>query len=102
MNVLPRLSAVVSLTVTLVLWLSPLATAPVAAAPPESFQEATESPLEAEPPQGADTEDQLVADVPPQDRTRRDDGSVRLRGVEAPIELAQREAQGADRPQETD
>ncbi len=110
---LPRLSAVVTLAVSLVISLSPLATAPVAAAPPEISQESTkssdvapdsgtkaESPIELETPQLPDTQDQLRADVAPRERTDGGDGSVRLRGVEAPVQLEQQDARGADRPPE--
>ena len=115
MNAFRRLSAVVSLTVSLILSLSPLVLAPVAAAPPETTQEAsessditpdsgtkTESPLDAETPQVPDTQDQLGADAAPQDRTDGDDGSVRQRGLEAPVQMEQEETQGGDQRQEED
>jgi murein DD-endopeptidase MepM/ murein hydrolase activator NlpD len=102
-----------SLAVSLVLWLSPLATAPVAAAPPENSQEATkssgvapdsgtktESPLEVETPQVPDTQSRFGADFAPRGRPNGGDGSVRLRGVEAPVQFEQQQARGADRPQE--
>jgi murein DD-endopeptidase MepM/ murein hydrolase activator NlpD len=107
------LSAAVSLVVSLILSLSPLVLAPVAAAPRETSQGATESsdiaryappetesPLEAETLQVLDTQDRLAADVAPRDRGKGDHGSVRLRGVEAPVQLEQRDARGADRRQE--
>src|SRR5215207_9261726 len=115
MNAFRRLSAVVSLTVSLILSLSPLVLAPVAAAPPETTQEASESsditpdsgtkteiPLDAETPQVPDTQDQLGADAAPQDRTDGDDGSARQRGLEAPVQLEQEEPQGGDQRQEED
>ena len=72
-NASRRLSAVVSLAVSLILWLSPFLTAPVAAAPPEPIREATsgitresrtgtDRPLPAEKPR---LPDQLVADIAP-------------------------------------
>jgi murein DD-endopeptidase MepM/ murein hydrolase activator NlpD len=110
---LPRLSAVVTLAVSLVISLSPLATAPVAAAPPEISQEATkssdiapdsetktESRIEVETPRVPDSQSLFGADVAPRGRTHDGDGSVRLRGVEAPVRLEQQDARGADRPQE--
>jgi murein DD-endopeptidase MepM/ murein hydrolase activator NlpD len=113
MNVSRWLLAVVSLAVSLILSLAPLVLVPVAAAPPETFQEArdtsdtardsgteTENPLEDETSQGRDTQDELVVDAILRDRADGDDRSVRLRGVEAPVQLQQREAQGADRLQE--
>jgi len=113
MNALLRLSAVVALAVSIVLSLSPLATAPVAAAPPETIPEVTqstdigpdsgtkaESPLAVETPQVPDTRDQPGADVAARDRTNGDVGSVRLRGVEAPVQLERLEARGADRPRQ--
>jgi murein DD-endopeptidase MepM/ murein hydrolase activator NlpD len=113
MNALWRLLAVVSLAVSLILSLSPLAMTPVVAAPPETIRQATdssdiaadsgtktESPPTAEMPQLPDKKDQLSADIAPQDRTDDGDGSVRQRGVEAPVLFEQQTAQGADRPQE--
>ena len=113
MNALWRLLAVVSLAVSLVLSLSPLAMTPVVAAPLETIRQATdssdiaadsgtktESPPTAEMPQLPDKKDQLSADIAPQDRTDDGDGSVRQRGVEAPVLFEQQTAQGADRPQE--
>jgi murein DD-endopeptidase MepM/ murein hydrolase activator NlpD len=115
MHAVRWLSAPVSLAVSLILSLSPLVLTPVTATPPETNQEASESsdivpasgtisgsPLEANTSREPDTEDQLVADVAPRDRANGDDGSVRLRGVEAPVQLEQQEAQGADLPQEND
>src|SRR5215204_846073 len=117
MNAFRRLSAVVSLTVSLILSLSPLVLAAVAAAPPETTQEASESsditpdsgtkteiPLDAETPHVPDTQDQLVADTTPlpEDRTDGDDGSARQRGLEAPVQLEQEEPQGGDQRQEED
>ncbi len=114
MNALRWLFGAVALSVSLVLTLSPLVLAPTAAAPPEAIQEATKSsditpdsgtdterPPEAETPPIRDTQDQLVSDVAPLNRDNGDDGSVRLRGVEAPVQLEQQEGQGADQPQET-
>ena len=108
-----RLSAVVSLAVSLVLSLSSLATAPVAAAPPDTIREATESsdiapdsetktesPPTAETPEVSDKKDQLSADVAPRNRTDDGNGSVRQRGVEAPVLFEEQVARGADRPQE--
>src|SRR4051812_34090978 len=113
MNALLRLSAVVSVTVSLVLSLSPLATAPVSAAPPETIREATESsditpdsgtetesPPTAETPQLTDQEDQLSADAAARDHTDDRGSSVRQRGVEAPVLFEEQTARGADRPQE--
>ena len=117
MNAFRRLSAVVSLTVSLILSLSPLVLAPVAAAPPETTQEASESsditpdsgtkteiPLDAETPHVPDTQDQLGADAAPlpEDRTDGDDGSARQRGLEAPVQLEQEEPQGGYQRQEED
>ena len=104
-----RLMAAVSLAVSLILSLSPFVTAPVSAAPPESVQEAaTESPdiaadsatesdppLSAETPQLSDLQDQLAV-VATRDDASGGDGSVRLRGVEAPVQLEQEDARGAD------
>jgi murein DD-endopeptidase MepM/ murein hydrolase activator NlpD len=114
MNALRWLFGVVALSVSLVLALSPLVLAPTAAAPAEAIQEATKSsdippdsgtdterPPEAETPPIRDTQDQLVSDVAPRNRDNGNDGSVRLRGVEAPVQLEQQEGQGADQPQET-
>ena len=112
MNALRRLSAAVSLAVSLVLSLSPFLIAPVAAAPPETNQEATTEssdigsdsgtapvdPLAVETPQLPETQNQLVADVAPRDSVNGGDGSVRLRGLEAPVQLEQQDARGADRP----
>ena len=103
-----RLLAAVSLAVALILSLSPMETAPVAAAPPEPIPEATtespdiapdpapevDHPLTADPLLIPDVQDQLAA-VTPQDDASRGDGSVRLRGVEAPVQLEQQEARGA-------
>ena len=104
-----RLMAAVSLAVSLILSLSPFMTAPVSAAPPESVQEeATESPdiaanpatesgppLSAETPGLSDLQDQLAV-VAKRDDANGGDGSVRLRGVEAPVQLEQEDARGAD------
>src|SRR5687767_10818551 len=101
--------AAVSLAVSLILSLSPFVTAPVSAAPPESLQEAaTESPdiaadsatesdppLRAETPRLSDLQDQLAV-VATRDDASGGDGSVRLRGVEAPVQLEQEDARGAD------
>jgi murein DD-endopeptidase MepM/ murein hydrolase activator NlpD len=103
-----RLVAAVSLAVSLVLSLPPFVTAPVSAAPPESVQEAvTESPditadpateidhpLDAETPQLSDLQDRLAAIATRDDASGG--GSVRLRGVEAPVQLEQEDARGAD------
>ncbi len=109
-----RLLAALSLAVSLILSLSPVATAPVAAAPPEPVQEATaestdiapdpgtetDHPLGAETPQSSDLQDQL-GEVAPREGASGDDGSIRLRGVEAPVQLEQQETRGADpRPEE--
>jgi murein DD-endopeptidase MepM/ murein hydrolase activator NlpD len=108
-NALRRLSAAVFLVVSLILSLSPIVTAPVAAAPPEPVVEATtestdiapdsatevDDPLPAEPPQVSDLQDQLAELAPGHDASGGD-GSVRLRGVEAPVQLEQQEARGAD------
>lgn len=110
----PRwLSAAVSLVVAFVLSLSSLT--PVTAAPPETVQE-QEAPaqssdvtsddpgLETDSPRAADsshlpeTQVALVANVTPRHEANGGDGSVRLRGLEAPVQLARLEAQGADRP----
>ena len=106
-----RLSAAVSLAVSLILWLSPFVTAPVAAAPPETLREATsditresrtgtDNPLTAETPQLPHNQEQLVADIAPRDVVIGGDGSVRTRGMEAPVQLARKEAQGGDRRQD--
>jgi murein DD-endopeptidase MepM/ murein hydrolase activator NlpD len=113
MNAMRWLFGAVALTVSLILALSPLILAPTAAAPPEAIRETlessditpdsgteTEKPPEAETPRVPDTQDQLVSDVAPRDDDRGVDGSVRLRGVEAPVQLEQQEGQGADRPRE--
>jgi murein DD-endopeptidase MepM/ murein hydrolase activator NlpD len=103
-----RLSAAVSLAVSLILWLSPFVTAPVAAAPPGPIREATsgitlesrtgtDRPLAAEKPQ---LPDQFVADIAPRDVGNGGDGSVRPRGIEAPVQLEQPEAAGGERRQE--
>jgi murein DD-endopeptidase MepM/ murein hydrolase activator NlpD len=95
---------------SLVLWLSPFVTAPVAAAPPEIIREATsditpesrqgtDNPLTAETPR---LPDQLVADIAPRDVVNGGDGSVRPRGIEAPVQLERQEAQGGERRQEDD
>ena len=63
MNAFRRLSAVVSLTVSLILSLSPLVLAPVAAAPPETTQEAPES-SDITPDPGTKTEIPLDAETP--------------------------------------
>src|SRR5215208_6362034 len=111
MNSLRRLSSAVSFTVSLVLSLSPFLIAPVAAAPPETNQEATTEssdigsdsgtaaadPLSIETPQLPDKLDQDV-DIPSWDGAHSSDGSVRLRGLEAPVQLEQQDARGADRP----
>ncbi len=109
-----RLLAALSLAVSLILSLSPVATAPVAAAPPEPVQEATaestdvapdpgtetDHPLVAETPQSSDLQDQL-GEVAPREGASGDDGSIRLRGVEAPVQLEQQDTRGADpRPEE--
>lgn len=112
MNALRRLAAAVSLTVSLILSLSPFLIPPVAAAPPETNQEATTEssdidsdsgpaaadPLTVETPQLPETQNQLVADVAPRDSVNGGDGSVRLRGLEAPVQLEQQDARGADQP----
>src|SRR5215218_8805640 len=104
MNSLRRLSSAVSLTVSLVLSLSPFLIAPVAAAPPETNQEATTEssdngsdsgtaagdPLGVETPQLPDNLDQDV-DITPRDGPHIADGSVRLRGLEAPVQLEQQD-----------
>jgi murein DD-endopeptidase MepM/ murein hydrolase activator NlpD len=103
-----RLSAVVFLAVSLILWLSPFVTAPVAAAPPEPIREAmsgitpesrpgTDHPPSAEKPH---LPDQRVADIALRDVVNGGDGSVRPRGMEAPVQLEQKEAQGGERRQE--
>jgi murein DD-endopeptidase MepM/ murein hydrolase activator NlpD len=108
MNALRWLSATVSLIVCLLLSLSPLSPAPVAAAPPETIQDAppepadaadsgteTDTPRPLETPLVPETQVQFVADL---SSRSGDDGSVRLRGVEAPVQLEKPEARGADRP----
>jgi murein DD-endopeptidase MepM/ murein hydrolase activator NlpD len=111
MNASRRLSAAVSLTVSLVLLLPSFLNAPVAAAPPETIQELTaKSPdippgsgteskdaVPAETPEFPDTLDQHAA-IPPRQDAHGGEGSVRLRGLEAPVELQQQDARGADRP----
>ena len=87
MNGSRRLSAAVSLAVSLILWLSPFVTAPVAAAPPGPIRATsgitlesrtgTDRPLTAEKPQ---LPDQFVADIAPRDVGNGGDGSVRLAG----------------------
>jgi murein DD-endopeptidase MepM/ murein hydrolase activator NlpD len=85
-------------------------TAPVAAAPPDIIREAnadttpeprtgTDNPLTAETPR---LPDQLIADIAPRDVMNGGDGSVRPRGIEAPVQLERQEAQGGDRQQEDD
>ena len=107
-NASRRLSAVVFLAVSLILWLWPFVTAPVAAAPPEPIREAmsgitpesrpgTDRPPTAEKPH---LPDQRVADIAPRDVVNGGDGSVRPRGMEAPVQLEQKEAQGGERRQE--
>jgi murein DD-endopeptidase MepM/ murein hydrolase activator NlpD len=113
MNASRRLSVAVSLVVALVLSLSPFVTPPVTADPPESSQEAasdvtresgtgTDNPLTAETPQLSRNQDQLVANIAPGDSVSGGDGSVRLRGLEAPIQLEQQDTQGGDRQQQED
>jgi murein DD-endopeptidase MepM/ murein hydrolase activator NlpD len=105
------LLAAVSLAVSLVLWLSPFVSRPVAAAPPESIREATsditpesrtgtDNPLTAETPQLPHNQDQVVANVAPGFGANGGNGSVRLRGLEAPVQLEQQDAQGGDREQQ--
>jgi murein DD-endopeptidase MepM/ murein hydrolase activator NlpD len=108
-NALRWLAAAVSLAVSFILSLSPLVLAPVAAAPPETIHELTESSDSAsdsgtktETPQVPDAQDQFVLDIVRRDRAEGDDRSVRLRGVEAPVQLEKREGQGADQRQEND
>jgi murein DD-endopeptidase MepM/ murein hydrolase activator NlpD len=110
MKALRWLSAAMPLAVSLVLSLSPV-TAPVAAAPPEPIQAATSDDSVIVPDSGTETDNshtaktlqlpespvQLFADITVRDGANGGDGSVRLRGVEAPVVLEQREAQGADR-----
>ena len=72
--------------------------------PPDSGMESVE-PRTVEPPQPPAAQsqfDRFVADVAPRDRGNGVDGSVRLRGVEAPVQLEQQEARGADRRQQDD
>src|SRR5215218_7122288 len=111
MNASRRLSAAVSVAVSLVLLLPSFLNAPVAAAPPETIQElTTKSPdippgsgtesndaVTAETPEFPDTLDQDAA-IPPRQDAHGGGGSVRLRGLEAPVELQQQDARGADRP----
>src|SRR5215218_10147246 len=111
MNASRRLSAAVSVAVSLVLLLPSFLNAPVAAAPPETIQElTTKSPdippgsgtesndaVTAETPEFPDTLDQDAA-IPPRQDAHGSGGSVRLRGLEAPVELQQQDARGADRP----
>jgi murein DD-endopeptidase MepM/ murein hydrolase activator NlpD len=110
-NASRRLSAAVSLAVSLVLWLLPFVTVPVAAAPPEPIREATseitpesptatDSPRPVENPQLRENLDQLVADVATRDGLNGGDGSVRPRGMEAPVQLERKEAQGGERRQD--
>ena len=107
-----QLWAAVSLVVSLVLALSSFVTTPVTAAPPETSQEAasdinqesrtgTETPFTAETPESSHNQDQLVANVAPKDGVNGGDGSVRLRGLEAPVQLARQDAQGGDQQQES-
>src|SRR5215218_8244898 len=112
MNALRRLSFAVSFTVSLILSMSPLLVAPVAAAPPEANQEATTEsaglssdpgtaavdPLTVETPQVPQTENESAADAALRDSGNDGDGSVRLRGLEAPVQLEQPDARGADQP----
>ena len=112
MNALRRLSFAVSFTVSLILSMSPLLIAPVAAAPPEANQEATTEsaglssdpgtagvdPLTVETPQVPQTENESAADAALRDSGNDGDGSVRLRGLEAPVQLEQPDARGADQP----
>src|SRR5215213_5056662 len=111
MNASRPLSAAVSLAVSLVLSLSPFVSAPVAAAPPESIREAmsdvtpdsrtgTDDPLTAETPRLPHNLDQVVANVAPEAGANGGNGSVRLRGLEAPVQLEQQDAQGGDRQQQ--
>jgi murein DD-endopeptidase MepM/ murein hydrolase activator NlpD len=106
-----QLLAAVSLAVSLVLSLSPVVSAPVAAAPPESAQAAasdvtrelptgTDTPLTDETSQLRDNQDQLFANIAPKDDVKGGDGSVRLRGLEAPVQLEQKDAKGGDPQQE--
>jgi murein DD-endopeptidase MepM/ murein hydrolase activator NlpD len=115
-DALRRLSAAVSLAVSLVLSLSPFVTAPVAAAPPETTQEATTESSGVPSDSGTESVDPLTVDSPqsPETQNQRDifvvdiatlgtngvDTSVRPRGLEAPVQLEQQEAQGADRRQQ--
>jgi murein DD-endopeptidase MepM/ murein hydrolase activator NlpD len=110
-NASRRLSAAASLAVSLVLWLSPLGTGPVAAAPPEPIREATseitpesptgtDNPLPVEIPQLRENQDQHVADDATRDGVNGGDGSVRPRGMEAPVQLERQEALGGDRQRE--
>ena len=111
MNASRPLSAAVSLAVSLVLLLSPFVSAPVAAAPPESIREATsdvtpdsrtgtDDPLTAESPRLPHNLDQVIANVAPEAGANGGNGSVRLRGLEAPVQLEQQDAQGGDRQQQ--
>jgi murein DD-endopeptidase MepM/ murein hydrolase activator NlpD len=111
MHALRLLSAAVSLAVSLILSLSPFVTTLIAAAPPESIHEATsditresrngtDDPPTAETPQLLDNQDQLLANVVSGDGANGGDGSVRLRGMEAPVALERKEAQGRDRQEE--
>src|SRR5215218_9199781 len=111
MNASRRLSAAVSVAVSLVLLLPSFLNAPVAAAPPVTIRElTTKSPdipprsgtesndaVTAETPEFPDTLDQDAA-IPPRQDAHGSGGSVRLRGLEAPVELQQQDARGADRP----
>src|SRR5215212_4062151 len=111
MNASRRLSAAVSVAVSLVLLLPSFLNAPVAAAPPVTIRElTTKSPdipprsgtesndaVTAETPEFPDTLDQDAA-IPPRQDAHGSEGSVRLRGLEAPVELQQQDARGADRP----
>ncbi len=103
-----RLSAAVSLVVSLVFWLSPFEAAPVAAAPPDTIRESTsditpesrtgsDNPLVAETPR---LPDPLAADNAPRDVVTGGDRSVRPRGMEAPVQLKRQEAQGDERQRE--
>src|SRR5215208_1526987 len=111
MNASRPLSAAVSLAVSLVHSLSPFVSSPVAAAPPESIREATsdvtpdsrtgtDDPLTAESPRLPHNVDQVIANVAPEAGANGGNGSVRLRGLEAPVQLEQQDAQGGDRQQQ--
>ena len=113
MNGLLWLSAALALLMSLTHPLLPLVLPPATAAAPDAVQETANSsdvdpdseteperPPEAETPPVADTPEQRVSDVSARDEDDADDGSVRLRGAEAPVELDQKQPQVADRPQE--